>query len=471
VTGNLGVGTTSPSYKLDVAGTIRAQDVFAAGGQNLIIGDDVFLSDLDTANTLGIYGLQDNTVATIKLGSNGGTISGYSGRIGINTTTPAYTLDVNGNMTATVFYDRDSTTYYVDPSGNSYLAGSVGIGAPPDSTKKLYAYRPSGDYGAGKAAVCGYRYGASGASYGGSGWGYSSIDAAVVGASYYGNNYTAGVAGFNYNDYGLSAGVFGADWTASYWGALAYKDSSGSTWGVYTPNNAYLGGSVYIGGTDLALGISDSRAKGTATGQRALVHADWSPYSGSGTGDWLYVNFNGDFDNGVIMYPGYPSSGLYAPWIFGAVPGKVLVVASSTEHVIAAFYKDGPINWTNVDPAGKTDDYDICIYGWLKPASAEAYTFTIYHDDGAGFVFYDHKNRTFYYGYNTGTTAFSVTTGTLDPNQWYMFFINNEEETGTQSIRLTWKTATIAEADVPASNLAAPDASLFWFLIQNGGAN
>jgi hypothetical protein len=124
-----------------------------------------------------------------------------------------------------------------------------------------------------------------------------------------------------------------------------------------------------------------------------------------------------------------------------------------------------------VDPAGKTDDYDICIYGWLKPASAEAYTFKIYHDDGAGFVFYDHKNRTFYYGYNTGTTAFSVTTGTLDPNQWYMFFINNEEESGTQSIRLTWKTATIAEADVPASNLAAPDASLFWFLIQNGGAN
>src|SRR3989338_665541 len=45
--GNVGIGTTSGGAKFDVAGTIRAKDVFAAGGQNLIIGDEIFLSDLD----------------------------------------------------------------------------------------------------------------------------------------------------------------------------------------------------------------------------------------------------------------------------------------------------------------------------------------------------------------------------------------------------------------------------------------
>jgi hypothetical protein len=99
--GNVGIGTTAPGAKLDVAGTIRSQDVFAAGGQNLIIGDDTFLTDIDTANTLGIYGLQDSTQAHIKLGSNGPIISGYNGNVGIGTTAPTYKLVVVGIGAAT----------------------------------------------------------------------------------------------------------------------------------------------------------------------------------------------------------------------------------------------------------------------------------------------------------------------------------------------------------------------------------
>ena len=42
--------------------------------------------------------MTDGTVGSLQLGSGGGVISGYSGRIGIGTTTPGYTLDVNGQI-------------------------------------------------------------------------------------------------------------------------------------------------------------------------------------------------------------------------------------------------------------------------------------------------------------------------------------------------------------------------------------
>ena len=98
--GNVGIGTTSGGAKFDVAGTIRAKDVFAAGGQNLIIGDEIFLSDLDTANTLGIYGVQNTTIGNIKLGSGGPTIYGAGGMMGIGVSPTTSTLEVNGNIRA-----------------------------------------------------------------------------------------------------------------------------------------------------------------------------------------------------------------------------------------------------------------------------------------------------------------------------------------------------------------------------------
>jgi len=72
------------------------------GGAYLRGGDDAELWDINVTNTVGLYGQQDQTVGSLKLGSGGGTISGRSGNIGVGTITPtSASLTVNGNIWAT----------------------------------------------------------------------------------------------------------------------------------------------------------------------------------------------------------------------------------------------------------------------------------------------------------------------------------------------------------------------------------
>ncbi len=119
-------------------------------------GDDAEFWDINVANTVGIYGQQDATVGSIKLGSGGGTISGKSGRVGIGTTNPVNgTLEVSGNVYATSFTGSfsgsisapGSTTQIVYNSGGALAADSglvysgsrVGIGtATPANNLHIY---------------------------------------------------------------------------------------------------------------------------------------------------------------------------------------------------------------------------------------------------------------------------------------------------------------------------------------------
>jgi uncharacterized protein (TIGR02145 family) len=50
---------------------LELADVFAAGGKNLIIGDDAYITDVDQSGTLGIFGLEYPAFGALMLGEDG----------------------------------------------------------------------------------------------------------------------------------------------------------------------------------------------------------------------------------------------------------------------------------------------------------------------------------------------------------------------------------------------------------------
>lgn len=77
----------APECALDVYGQVRIRDTGSAGYALLVIGDDAYLSDEDTANTLGVRGVQDTSKGNLQLGT--ALIYSVSGRLAIGNATPS----------------------------------------------------------------------------------------------------------------------------------------------------------------------------------------------------------------------------------------------------------------------------------------------------------------------------------------------------------------------------------------------
>ena len=88
----VGINMNNPSAQLQLA------DAFSAGGKNLQIGDDSYLSDVDVPNVLGIYGVQNSDRGAIKLGSTGPEVWGLNNNIGIGNNNPTAKLDIAGTL-------------------------------------------------------------------------------------------------------------------------------------------------------------------------------------------------------------------------------------------------------------------------------------------------------------------------------------------------------------------------------------
>jgi len=117
--GNVGIATSSPKYKLDVAGTINAQNV-------LINGQPI-------SGGIGS-----------SLWSNGnGNIYYTSGKVGIGTPSPAFKLDVKGTINAQgilingqpISGGIGSSLWSTGSDNIYYTSGKVGIGTTNPKTK------------------------------------------------------------------------------------------------------------------------------------------------------------------------------------------------------------------------------------------------------------------------------------------------------------------------------------------------
>jgi hypothetical protein len=106
---NVGIGTTNPTSKLTVSGNasitgiLTADQVYTSNngnGQNVRIGDDFWMGDVNVADTTRFSGAQDSTRAFIIFGSSDAVALGRTG------TGPLYyggNFNAAGNVTATSF--------------------------------------------------------------------------------------------------------------------------------------------------------------------------------------------------------------------------------------------------------------------------------------------------------------------------------------------------------------------------------
>ncbi|MFH1393118.1 MAG: helix-turn-helix domain-containing protein, partial [Patescibacteria group bacterium] len=127
--GNVGIGTASPGYKLDVAGTVKAStQIIASQGIN---GTPYLFVNPDTAGFSFLNSI--GSAWFLK-------IDGTSGNVGIGTIVPGYKLDVNGigsfadyarasyfTATSTSMYSTfpNASTTYLTVGSNIFLPNSV----------------------------------------------------------------------------------------------------------------------------------------------------------------------------------------------------------------------------------------------------------------------------------------------------------------------------------------------------------
>ena len=109
-TDRVGINNSTPSYELDVSGDINTTGLYRINGISVLTNDTLGIgvtqSSLETVgNLLDLTVVGDLTVDTDTL-----YVQSASDRVGINTLTPAYTLDVSGDINTSSDYKVSGTT-------------------------------------------------------------------------------------------------------------------------------------------------------------------------------------------------------------------------------------------------------------------------------------------------------------------------------------------------------------------------
>ncbi len=150
VTGNVGVGTTAPAYKLDVAGGIRS---YSSGYASLIATttSSTNYADLGLVRVSSTWWWSNRSAALQLINSEDGgstfktpMVISSSGNVGIGTLTPSERLEVVGNVKATKFIGDGSSLTNVggDDLGNHTATTTI---KAINGTAALPAYTWAGD--------------------------------------------------------------------------------------------------------------------------------------------------------------------------------------------------------------------------------------------------------------------------------------------------------------------------------------
>ena len=115
--GNIGIGTTSPSEKLDVVGRVRGERFRTTTGGSASFAAYYFLGDSDT----GTFQPTNNTFCITTAGSERMRITS-TGNVGIGTTSPGSKLEVNGTVNINNSGDR---VFIADPGQGTFSLGDL----------------------------------------------------------------------------------------------------------------------------------------------------------------------------------------------------------------------------------------------------------------------------------------------------------------------------------------------------------
>ena len=112
-------GTMQITGGIGVTGNVTADQIYAVNngnGTNFRVGDDLWLGDINVANTMRLMGAQDNTQAFIRFGNTNTSTLGVSGSGPLSW---GGVLNVTGNILgATASFGTINSTGFINTSGN-----------------------------------------------------------------------------------------------------------------------------------------------------------------------------------------------------------------------------------------------------------------------------------------------------------------------------------------------------------------
>lgn len=164
-TGNVGIGTSSPVAQLEIA------DIFPAGGLNLKIGNDAYFTDVDKGHTLGLYSFSNPEYGALKLGSTGPELFGNNKNLGIGTSNPSTTLELQKNLNSggtlgICLANAETERWFIGLNGDQQNVHDLLIGNFDNlhiGYSSFMVLKSNGNLGLGTKETYGYRLAVNGA--------------------------------------------------------------------------------------------------------------------------------------------------------------------------------------------------------------------------------------------------------------------------------------------------------------------